>query len=280
LGGPDFLRPAHDLSEEPALPVTYNEPLSEGLQAVLDSVPQTHEISTSETLYESGGVEYGAFRAAPTVGEGPRPAVLIISDWSGLGDHARVRAQMLARLGYIAIAGDVYGGGVHLGPDQAGEQAGRFYGDTTLFRERMKANLEHVRTEPGVDPDRIAVMGYCFGGSASLELARSGAELAGVVSFHGGLQTGAPAEPGAIRSPLLVLTGSADPVVPDEAVHGFEDEMRAAGAEDWQLHTYSGALHAFTMPDANSPEQGAAFDAKANARSWVAMSAFFDEIFA
>jgi dienelactone hydrolase len=259
--------------------VTYNAPLSAGLQALLDSVPDSHAISTSETTYELGGVEYGAFRAAPQIGEGPRPGVLIISDWSGLGDHARVRAQLLARLGYIGIAGDVYGGGRSFGPEQAGEQAGRFYGDPALFRERMQANLEHIRNEPGVDPDRIAVMGYCFGGSASLELARSGAEVAGIVSFHGALKTAAPAASGAIRSPLLVLTGAADPVVPDEDVVAFENELRSAGAADWQLHSYSGAMHAFTMPDANSPEHGAQFDATANERSWVAMQSFFDEIF-
>jgi dienelactone hydrolase len=259
--------------------VAYNAPLSAGLQTLLDSVPETHAIATSETKYELGGVEYGAFRAAPEVGEGPRPGILIISDWSGLGDHARVRAQLLARLGYVGIAGDVYGGGENFGPDKAGEQAMRFYGDTALFRERMQANLEHIRNEPGVDPDRIAVMGYCFGGSASIELARSGAEVAGAISFHGGLQTGAPAEPGAIKSPLLVLTGTDDPVVPDEAVQAFVTEMRDAGASDWQVHHYSGAMHAFTMPDADSPEYGAQFNARANARSWAAMLLFFDEIF-
>jgi dienelactone hydrolase len=257
--------------------VTYNAPLSPGLQALLDSVPESHAIATSETKYELGGVEYGAFRAAPEIGEGPRPGVLIISDWSGLGDHARVRAQLLARLGYIGIAGDVYGGGEHFGPDKAGEQAGRFYGDPALFRERMQANLEHIRNEPGVDPDRIAVMGYCFGGSGAIELARSGAEVAGVVSFHGGLKTAAPAS--VIRSPLLVFTGAADPVVPVEDVVAFEDELRTAAAPDWQIHTYSGAMHAFTMPDADSPEHGAQFNATANERSWTALQAFFDEIF-
>jgi dienelactone hydrolase len=257
----------------------YDSPLSPALQDLLDSVPETHAVETSETRYELHGVEYAAFRAAPMVGEGPRPAILVISDWSGLGDHARVRAQMLARLGYIGIAGDVYSGGAHLSDDKASAEAGKFYGDPALFRERMAANLEHVRSEPGVDPDRIAVMGYCFGGSATIELVRSGAEIAGAVSFHGGLKTAAPAEPGAIRTPLLVLTGSADPVVPDEDVLAFENELRNAGATDWQLHTYSGALHAFTMPDANSPEYGAQFDATANARSWVAMQSFFDEIF-
>jgi dienelactone hydrolase len=262
------------------MPIDYNAPLSAGLTDLLNSVAETEPIETTESRYQASGVELGAFRAAPVDSRVPRPGVLIISDWSGLGDHARVRAQLLAREGYVAIAGDVYGGGVHLGPDQAGAEAGKYYGDPELFRSRMNANLDHLREDPAVDSGRIAVMGYCFGGSASLELARSGAEVAGVVSFHGALRTAAPATVGAIRAPLLVLTGAADPVVPDEQVAAFEEELRTAGAPDWQLNSYSGAMHAFTMPDADSPEHGAAFNPRANARSWVAMHAFFDEIFA
>jgi dienelactone hydrolase len=138
-----------------------------------------------------------------------------------------------------------------------------------------------VRTEEvGVDPERVAVMGYCFGGSGALELARAGADIAGAVSFHGRLATEAPAEQGAIHAPLLVLTGAADPVVPDDQVVDFENELRAADAPDWQIVSYSGAMHAFTMPDTNAPDFGAMYDATGNARSWVAMRAFFDEIFA
>ena len=139
--------------------------------------------------------------------------------------------------------------------------------------------IERLRAEPGVDPARVAVMGYCFGGSGALELARSGAELAGAVSVHGRLATAAPAEKGAISAPLLVLTGAADPVVPDEQVIDFENELRAADAPDWQVVSYSGAMHAFTMPDTNAPDHGAMYDATANTRSWTAMKAFFDEIF-
>lgn len=259
--------------------VNYTAPISDALQAVFDTVPETTPITTEEIRYERDDVEFGGLLAKPE-GDGLRPAVLVIHDWSGLNDHTRVRAQMLARLGYIALAADIYGGGRFLQQEEAGPEAARFYGDPELFRARIAANLDRLRSEPGVDPERIAVIGYCFGGSAALEAARSGAAIAGAVSFHGGLQTGAPAEPGAITSPLLVLTGAADPVVPDDHVVAFENELRAAGAPDWQIVSYSDAMHAFTMPDANSPEYGAAFQATANARSWVAMRAFFDEIFA
>ncbi|RFA19053.1 dienelactone hydrolase family protein [Subtercola boreus] len=259
--------------------VTYPTPLSDALVDLLASVPETGPVETEAVTFEGAGVEFGGFVAKPAT-DALRPAVLIISDWSGLNNHARVRAQMLARLGYVALAGDVYGGGEEVSQDVAPTMAGKYYGDTDLFRAHLAANLERLRAEPGVDPERIAVMGYCFGGSGALELARSGADLAGAVSFHGALGSGAPAGKGAVTAPLLVLTGAADPVVPDDQVIAFENELRDAEAPDWQIVSYSGAMHAFTMPDANAPDFGAQFDATANARSWVAMRAFFDEIFA
>ncbi|MCU1477904.1 MAG: hypothetical protein JWQ64_2597 [Subtercola sp.] len=259
----------------------FSAPLSAGLETLLTSQPEQQAVRTEAIEYSSGGVDFGGFVARPESDDDVLlPAVLIISDWSGLNDHARVRATMLARLGYIALAGDVYGGGAQLSHDEAGPAAGKFYGDPQLFRERLLANLEQLRSVPGVDADRIAVMGYCFGGSASLELVRTGVQLAGAVSFHGRLGSGIRATEGDVRTPLLVLTGASDPVVPDEAVVDFENELREAGAPDWQVVSYSGAMHAFTMPDANAPERGSQFNARANERSWVAMKAFFAEIFA
>ncbi|RFA10190.1 hypothetical protein B7R54_13960 [Subtercola boreus] len=253
----------------------YPAPLTPALETLLASVEETAPVETGAITF--GG--FGGFLAKPAAPDA-RPAVLIISDWSGLNNHARVRAEMLARLGYIALAGDVYGDGREVGQEEASALAGSYYADTDLFRAHLAANLERLRAEPGVDPERIAVMGYCFGGSGALELARAGADIAGAVSFHGRLATETPAEKGAITAPLLVLTGAADPVVPDEQVVDFENELRGAEAPDWQVVSYSGAMHAFTMPDTNAPDYGAMFDATANARSWVAMRAFFDEIFA
>jgi dienelactone hydrolase len=248
--------------------------LTPELQDLLDTVLETGAVRTETVSFDVDGQAYETFVARPD-DEGVHPAVLIFSDWTGLNDHARVRAQMLARLGYVAYAGDIYGEGKQ--PEDPGAEAGRFYGDPNLFRASAAANLSRVKSDLTVDPERVAVMGYCFGGSASLELARSGADVAGIVSFHGNLRTSIPARAGDVKGKVLVLTGAADPVVPDASVVEFEDELRNAGVADWQVHSYSGAMHAFTIPGVDAPDHGAQFNAVANARSWVALVNFLDE---
>ncbi len=246
------------------------------LDTLLERIPETHPIATEDVSFEIDGQTYVGFVARPDDG-GVHPGVVIFSDWTGLGDYAKVRAQMLARLGYVALAGDIYGDGKN--PEDPAAEAGRFYGDVPLLRSRAALNLKYLTDNTKVDPARLAVMGYCFGGSAALELARAGAEVAGIVAFHAGLETGAPAQRDAITAKLLVLTGASDPVVPDEIVLAFENELRDAGTTDWQLHTYSGAMHAFTIPGVDAPEEGAQFNALAEARSWAAMRNFLEEIF-
>lgn len=257
-------------------------PLSPDLQRVLDTVPDPGGVETSDVVYAATDVDLEGFLARPARASSSdlAPAVLVLHDWFGVVDHVKVRAQMLARLGYVALAGDVYGQGVRPGPQEAAAEAGKYYGDVELFRSRLLANLERLKAEPGVDPTRIAVMGYCFGGSGALELARAGADLAAVVSFHGGLGTGAPAEKGSVTAPVLVMTGAADPVVPDDAVVAFEDEMRAAEAPDWQVLSYSGVMHAFAVPGTDSPDHGAQYDERADRRSWQQMRLFFDDVLA
>jgi dienelactone hydrolase len=256
--------------------------LSPAHVALLETIPlpagaQIDAVDVDYELDGTGLQGYVAFDAASTES---RPGVLIIHDWLGLQEYPKVRAQMLARLGYVAFAADIYGTGVRPSPQDGAKVSGAFYGDPALVRARATAGLAQLRANPLVDPGRIAVIGYCFGGFVALELARSGADVAGVVPFHGVLST--PATDGAanIRAKILVLAGGSDPVVPDEHIVEFKNEMRAAPQLDWQLVSYSGAQHAFTLPEANSPEHGAAYHPVAERRSWAAMRAFFDEIFA
>jgi dienelactone hydrolase len=187
---------------------------------------------------------------------------------------------MLARLGYAALAADIYGADVRPGPRDAPKLVQGLYADPATVRARALAGLTELRAHPLVDPDRIAVIGYCFGGFVALELARSGAELAGAVSFHGILHSKHPTDAANIKAKVLVLAGASDPVVPDNQILEFKESMRAASAVDWQLVSYSGAMHAFTQPEANAPDHGAAYQLVADRRSWTAMRNFFDEIFA
>jgi dienelactone hydrolase len=175
---------------------------------------------------------------------------------------------------------DIYGKGVRpKNGQEAGEQAGKFKSDRALLRARINAALDVLRKNEHVDPKRIAAIGYCFGGTTVLELARSGADIAGVVSFHGGLDTPTPADAKHIKCKVLALHGADDPYVPPAQVAAFEKEMTDAGV-DWQLIKYSGAVHAFTNPEAgNDNSKGAAYNERADQRSWEAMKLFFAEIF-
>ncbi|ROO86875.1 dienelactone hydrolase [Actinocorallia herbida] len=204
----------------------------------------------------------------------PKPAVIVLHDWTGLREYPRARAQMLARLGYFAFAADLYGTGRRFDDQkEAAAEAGRYYGDLPLLRERVRAAYDVVAADPRVDETRIVVIGYCFGGSAALEFARTGADLAGTVSFHGGLQPHDPADVTRVKGSLLILTGGADPVVPDAAVTAFADELRTRPDLDWQITVYSGAPHSFTLPE--TP----AYREVADRRSWRALTSFLEEVF-
>jgi dienelactone hydrolase len=238
------------------------------------------EIVNETVTYEHDGVVLEGYLAWDDAVAGLRPGVLVVHQWMGLSDNERMRADMLAGLGYVALAADVYGRGVRpRDVDEARQEAGRYYGDRELFRARLAAGLAELRRQPQVDGSRVAAVGYCFGGGGVLELARAGADLAGVVSFHGSLDTPLPAAAGDVRAKILVCHGAVDPYVKPEAVHGFLEEMEAAGV-DYQLIMYSGAVHAFTQKGAgDDPSRGAAYDAAADRRSWRAMQDFFGEIF-
>lgn len=237
-------------------------------------------VKTQIVTYTQGDTTLEGFLAWDESSTARRPGVLVIHQWMGLTDNERMRAEMLARLGYVALAVDVYGKGVRpTSTQEAGALAGKYKGDRALLRARIAAGLAELQRHPLVDTARIAAIGYCFGGTAALELARSGANVAGVVSFHGALDTPTPADAARIRGKVLVLHGADDPWVPSEQVLAFEREMRDAGV-DWQLVAYGGAVHAFTQKEAGSDNStGAAYNERADRRSWEAMRAFFSELF-
>jgi dienelactone hydrolase len=237
------------------------------------------EIVTRTVEYRAGDAVMEGLVSYDTAGPARKPGVLVVHDWMGVGPYVRSRAEQLAALGYVAFAADVYGKGVRPADARAaGEQAGRLKADRPLLRARVAAALAELRRQPNVLPTRVAAIGYCFGGTAALELARSGADVSGVVSFHGGLDSPTPADARNIKAKVLALHGADDPYVPPAQVQAFEDEMRGGGV-DWQLVIYSGAVHAFTVPGAGSDNsKGAAYNATADRRSWEAMKAFFAEV--
>jgi dienelactone hydrolase len=233
--------------------------------------------------YSAGGTTMKGYLAYDDALSGKRPGILVVHEWWGQNEYARKRARMLAELGYVALAVDMYGEGkVAQHPDDAGKFSAEIRNNMDLGRERFLAAKKVLQENRFTDPGRIGAIGYCFGGGVVLQMARYGMDLAGVVSFHGGLATTSPAKPGAVKAKVLVLTGGADRFVPPEQVESFEKEMKAAGA-DFRVVSYPGALHSFTNPDAydyakkfNMP---VGYNATADKESWAEMQKFFKEVF-
>ncbi|MGD0745585.1 MAG: dienelactone hydrolase family protein [Verrucomicrobiota bacterium] len=237
-------------------------------------------IHTETVEYKQGDTTLEGFVAYDDAIQGKRPGVLVVHQWLGLTDYEKHRAEMLAQLGYVAFCADIYGKGVRpRNTAEAGAQAGKYKSDRRLLRARVNAGLDALRQQPLADPKRIAAIGYCFGGTTVLELARSGADVAGVVSFHGGLDAPDPADGKNIKCKVLVCHGADDPSSSPQDIAALENEMRN-GSVDWQLIKYGGAVHSFTQPNAgNDNSKGAAYNEKADQRSWEAMKQFFAEIF-
>ncbi|MGZ8928520.1 MAG: dienelactone hydrolase family protein [Methylobacter sp.] len=237
-------------------------------------------IVSNTVAYMDGDVVLEAFFAFDDSLSGRRPAVLINHTWVGRDDFVAEKAKKLAALGYVGFAVDMYGKGV-LGSDR--EENMRlmqpFMADRAMLQQRMKAALATVKLMPWVDDSKIASIGFCFGGLCSLDLARTGVDIKGVVSFHGLLDAPGNTQGNAITAKILVLHGRDDPMNPAEQVLAFEREMTEAGA-DWQLHTYGHTMHAFTNPLANDPAFGTVYQPSADRRSWIAMQNFLAEIFA
>ncbi|HET9122645.1 MAG TPA: dienelactone hydrolase family protein, partial [Acidiferrobacteraceae bacterium] len=206
---------------------------------------------------------------------------LIFHEWMGIGAHERHSADLLASYGYLALAADVYGRDDRPKTTADAPAYTQRYraGDRALMRARAQAALAALRAHPLCDPSRVAAIGYCFGGTVALELARDGAELRAVVTFHAGLGTERPAGPGGLKSPILALHGAEDRFVPAAEVAAFQNEMRTSGA-DWQFVQHGGAVHSYTNPGAgNKPEQGFAYHERAARRSWNMMRSFLSEVF-
>lgn len=242
-------------------------------------LPSEAKVVSRSVEYKHGDTVLQGVMAYDDAATGKRPGVLVVHEWWGLNDYVRSRVKQLAELGYVAFALDMYGKDVWTtDPNKAKELSGHLRG-TPLLRERAAAGLEVLRRHERVDPRRIAAIGYCFGGTTVLELAYSGAEVAGVVSFHGGLTAPRPEDLGRINARILVLHGADDAFVSSEAIAAFKDGMRQAGA-DWQMVYFGGTVHSFTNPEAdNVGIKGIAYNARADERSWGMMLLFLKEIF-
>jgi len=239
------------------------------------------KLVTKKVEYRQGETVLEGYLAYDDALKGKRPGVLVIHEWTGVSQYEMKRAEQLAGLGYVAFAADIYGKGVRPAtPQAAAKEAAKYRGaDRSLIRARAAAGLDKLASLPHVDPKRLAVIGYCFGGTAALELARSGANVLGTVSFHGGLDTPNPADAKNIKGKVLALHGGDDPFVKPEQVAAFQQEMREAKV-DWQMNIYGGAVHSFSNPKSgNDNSKGAAYNEKADHRSWQAMKQFFVEVF-
>lgn len=235
---------------------------------------------TANIACKDGDVELLGYLAFDENLAGKRPGVLVMPGGFGLGGNAKERCEMLARIGYVAMAGDPYGGGIEIDDlKEVMRRVTELRADTQQFRRRGRVALDKLLALPQVDPKRVAAIGYCLGGTFVLELARDGAPLAGVVTFHGGLETKQPATAGAVKAKLLILTGADDPTVPPTHINAFAEEMTKAGA-DWQVVIYSGTKHAFTYPDAAIRKiDWIEYNQSSDTRSWNAMKTFFAELF-
>jgi dienelactone hydrolase len=230
--------------------------------------------------YLDGDVHLEAFFAFDDALPGRRPAVLINHTWAGRDEFVAEKAKQLAALGYVGFALDLYGNGmVGSSPEENAKLMQPFMDNRPLLQKRMQAALYAVKLLPWVDDHKCAAIGFCFGGLCVLDLARTGADLKGVVSFHGLLGAPGNTQGNAIKAKILALHGHDDPLAPVEQVLAFEEEMTKAGA-DWQLHTFGNTTHAFTNPAANNPAMGMAYQPDSDRRSWLAMKNFLAEILA
>ena len=242
------------------------------------------KLHTETVTYKHADTVMKGYLAYDDAVKGKRPGVLVVHEWWGQNEYARRRARMLAALGYTALAVDMYGNGRTAdNPDEARKLSGELYSNMPMAKARFEAAMQLLRNQPTVQADELAAYGYCFGGGIALNMARMGEDLKGVASFHGGLGTSNPAQPGMIKAHIISFSGDADPTIGADKVAAFRKEMDAAGA-DYRVVIYPGAKHAFTNPDAdvlgkkfNMP---IAYDAAADKDSWKQATVFLQDVFA
>lgn len=232
----------------------------------------------TKVAYSAQGVEFIGTVFMPS-GGGPAPGVLVAHESPGITEHTLNAASRLAELGFVALATDYQGGGqVVTDREEMTRRYVRFMEDPTHIRSRMGAALEALKTQPRVDATRLAAVGYCYGGTAVLELARGGADLKAVAGFHSGLGTARPADAAHIKAKVLVQIGADDPVIPQDQRRAFEDEMTAGGV-DWRMVLYGKTGHSFTNPEADTwGMPGFAYQATSDRTSWAAMRGLFAEV--
>ena len=243
----------------------------------------TVPIDAKEVEYRVGDDRFQGYLAWNREAEGKRPGILVVHEWWGHNEHALNQAERLARLGYTALALDMYGEGKTADhPKKAGEFAGQVRKNADVAEARFRAAMEVLKDSEHTDPERIGAIGYCFGGGIVLQMARAGVELDGVASFHGSLAGSKPEMPEPFDASILVLQGGADQMVPPEQVAEFHSDMEAVGA-DYQIVVYGGAPHSFTNPQADEFAERfgipVGYDESADRQSWEAMKGFFERVF-
>jgi dienelactone hydrolase len=240
----------------------------------------TAALKSEKVTYQQGTTTLQGYLVYEDSSQAQRPGVLVVHEWWGLNDYAKKRAEELAKVGYIALAVDMFGEGkTTTHPKEAGEWATAVRQNKQLGKDRFLAGYEMLRKHPLTRKDQVAAIGYCFGGSVVLTMAQEGADLKGVASFHGALPQ-EKIEPGKVRAKVLVCHGADDPLVPKEQILQYQDNLRTSGA-DWQFMAYGGAKHSFTVPEADKvgvPALG--YNKNADQRSWKLLLSFLEEVFA
>jgi dienelactone hydrolase len=244
--------------------------------AVLAASSAHAAVKVQTVAYKQGDTALEGWLVYDDATKGKRPGVVVYPAYWGPSAHEKDVAQKLAKMGYVAFVADIYGKGVRPDtPQAAGAESGKYMKDRALLLARAEAGFDQLKQSKMVDTSKLAAIGYCFGGAPALDLARSGAPLIDVVTFHGALGTPTPENAKNIKGHVLALHGAADPIVNAQAVAAFEKEMTDANV-DWQVVLYGGVMHAFTdSSHPSSPEHGTKYDATADKRSWQAMSDLF-----